>query len=219
MNPDETFWLTLGAFCARADRLNQPWRLMQGERCLECGVEGCATVGWVTLRRLGSFAVAMPAFEEVLDDSFLPPQAFYTEGTPFVAVKDWVERMPNPETEGYLLSFVDGVERLSGEELLRILQWEAPLGVLGHGGDPVEVHDDRVLAASHGSRKDAVLEVTALIDRMERLHEPNIEPSLPGDEPVVLYLEDEAGFTHDWPVAVLRDGRWLLSPSPGFVVA
>jgi hypothetical protein len=62
--------------------------------CKECGIEGCATGGWVAVRRAGDRILLIPAFEEMEYDverrsHYGPPPYQKKKGVPYFDMADY----------------------------------------------------------------------------------------------------------------------------------
>jgi hypothetical protein len=212
-------WARLGSRCASLDagRIGSRERidLICAEPCAECGVYGCSPVGWVSVARAGELVIAMPVFGEERSE-MLPPTEIERGGAALIAARSWVDAMTSALEQGHLLSYLDHLPELTGPDLVRIVQWEAPHHVCGVHPAAVRVDRDRVVAASHLERAEALQKVDALLRAVGGADRAKLEPADPADEDVVLYVEGDRG-TVDWRIACARGDRWLLSPAPGYV--
>ena len=144
--------------------------------CAECGITGCASGGWVALRRLDDNVLWLPDFDGMThgqaDLLELRPPAFVINRGALA-----IRGAALSSLRAAVISFPDiqALPRLSGAEVSRILQWDAPGRVLGafpaapkldlasliasEGGDLATLAADlqRLLALAAGSQRAVAL--------------------------------------------------------------
>lgn len=160
----------------------------QVEVCSECGVERCASGGWVAPRRSGEHLVWLPAFDELAEDDaeFGPPRYFAERGLPVF----------EPPAAGRVAATVgvafQELRALSYREVALLLQWTAPGRLLGLPPAPPRVRREDVLAISSGDREE-------ILGRLDEL----LAVALRSDAEVVLQSLSDAtepvGFFLDLP--------------------
>jgi hypothetical protein len=168
---------------------------VQVHLCEECGIEGCATGGWLVPRHVGVGVAFVPAFGEMLD-----------------ADEEGVECAPTDFDQGMPVFLPDDYDRLrrwcaglppsaavpvlTGDELLPSLQWEAPSNVLGKFPDEVQLDQDLLLAASDGEISDVADMLERAIRRIDGAGRAWLAPVPAGARAVTLYLD--APGTPEW---------------------
>lgn len=187
--------------------------------CEECGTIHCAPGGWVSILQGGDFVVLGPDSrlfdaEEFDRAEYRPPGYVKELGWPYMSLTNYVA-LRESITE---LRAVDRLRPLGQREVAAIVQWEAPVRILGRPFEPIAMRKDMILACSIG-------DVTVEVERLKCLTEiwisrdraVRLEPCRPDDVPVEFYI-DVAGTT-TWRPVVLRNGIPMLCLEPGLVAA
>jgi hypothetical protein len=138
---------------------------IQVEVCEDCGFTQCAPGGWVSLRRLGSNVLWIPAFEAISSDhrpdEFQPPVYVRDLGVPsfdetaYAQVRQHISALPASEN----------IRVLSSREAALILQWEAPGRVLGKFPEPLSLRRDRFVAVDYGDLEENIAALSALLGK------------------------------------------------------
>lgn len=183
--------------------------------CEHCGVEHCTSGGWLVVRNVGVGIAFVPAFDAMLAGDwerveYSPPH--FGQGVPifthtdYAKLRQWCVGLPP----------VDAVLGLTGDELLRCLQWEAPAQVLGMFPADIQLDQDLLLAVSDGETADAVTLLESAIWDVRGASRVSLEPSPPSVRPITLYLD--ASGTPEWtPVYVVDDQARLAAPLPHYL--
>jgi hypothetical protein len=196
--PDLTSW--------EADRF-------QALLCESCGVEGCKPGGWLVARRAGAYAVFLPAFEamEQRAAEYGPPAYVLERGCPVLG-EDLYGDLADPVPA---LPALDLLPPLTGGELARILQLEAPSDVLGVFPDPLAVRRDVIDAVSDGLLEERLDLVDACLSRYAQSSEP-IDIVGEGESPsLVFYLATSPIL--EWSPLVGRGDQAHPRLEPGLV--
>ena len=115
------------------------------------------------------------------------------------------------------LPAIEAVPVLTGGELLRCLQWEAPARVLGKF--PAEIHVDQslLLAGSDGEVSDTAAMLESAIRRIDHASGVSLIPSPSTARALTLYLD--APGTPEWtPLYTIDDQVRLAAPLPSYLV-
>jgi len=207
-----------GVCLANAINLVQPSaHELQLKICEDCGVEHCNPNDRALLRRAGERLVLTPDFsamEELFpDEGALPPDYFRERGVPVISDQIYAElRRAAPE-----LADASALEPLSSRELARIVQWEAPAGLLGLFPEVPRIERAAVVAVSTG---DVGERIERLNTRLEQLFTApsaiRFEPN--SDAAQVDYFILDNSTLEEWRVplcgdALLADARHLAVPA------
>ena len=190
-------------------------RTVQARVCDFCGIEGCSSHGWVAPRWAGSHLLFLPAYERMLEGDFeqaefRPPDYLSTRGIPVIH-RSAAQKIPT-------FAELRACPLMTGDELVRTLQWGAPLQILGEFPNPVRVRRDLVLASYVG-------EASPVLDALEQALRPlatstepiAIQPPPEDHEPASLFLDD-LGAT-EWTPLVRVGPEYKLALTPDLVVA
>ena len=130
--------------------------------CESCGTIHCEPGGWVQPRRLGNSILWLPCFERIADDptEFSPPAILASRGVPVFDCSCAVEL-----ADLLPLFRAEGLQQVTGRDIAKLLQWDAPLGVLGQKSDEPAVQRDRVIASSGGELSTQLDALQRLLDR------------------------------------------------------
>jgi hypothetical protein len=185
--------------------------------CESCGIEGCEPGGWLAARTMGTCAVFVPAFDRMLEDEqgrseYAPPKYVSTDGVPAF--------MPNVFAKLSALCWglpaLEQLRPLTGRDLVRALQWDAPLRCLGRFPEAPQLVRDAMLAASDGDPKDVSGELASLLASLMKVDAVELRPCEPDERVVSLFLDGPG--CPEWPVlARSLGGQVLLMPMPGYV--
>jgi hypothetical protein len=120
----------------------------QVEVCSSCGIEQCELGNWLCARRAGHLSMWLPVFAELGRDRrespFWPPTLVNQHGA-IAFERDTYDRL-RAACRG--LPEADALPVLRGEELVRIVQWSAPVGFLGKFPEPPRVSRTVFLTSS-----------------------------------------------------------------------
>ncbi len=159
--------------------------------CTSCGYPGCAPGGWVSVRRLGEFALIIPAFSRMAGSEdelreYAPPPYLVERGVLLLGQDNYrvlggmVERAPS----------LSAVAPLNGRDAARVVQWEAPGGVLGRMPDPVQPRAEEFLAFEGDLGKEGGLQLLdEAIRQLEGTTAVRLRSLQPQDAPVMAYLD------------------------------
>jgi hypothetical protein len=206
-----------GAMFANAAELSS-WddTRVQVHICEHCGVEHCASGGWLVVRNVGVGAAFIPAFDEMLAGDweraeYAPP--YFAQGMPLFAPTDyaklrhWCVGLPP----------LEALPELTGDELLRCLQWEVPARVLGMFPADVQLDWDLLLAVSEGEVSVAATLLDSAIRHAHDASRASLIPSPSTSRAITLYLN--ACGTPEWTALyVNNDQTRLAAPIPHYFV-
>jgi hypothetical protein len=163
---------------------------VQTELCThpECGYAGCAPGNLLAIRRLPDGFVFIPEFESMdgsfeLQKLFGPPRELVRSDCPAGPKAHYLERCHDWNLPSY-----EDLPPLSGDELIRTLQFEAPGGVLGKFPRRVQLNRDDLLGFERGDIDEAHCALSNLIARCQG----NSEPVQALEEPIevpTIYLD------------------------------
>jgi len=123
--------------------------------CEACGFIRCQPGGWIHIRRIGNSIAFIPAFAEMLAgdfelSQFSPPQFTDIRGTPIFAPNVYEHlriRVPAFPT-------IDKLQSITAADAVRLIQWHAPLNILGRFPAKPQLMRDAILAVSDGQLND-----------------------------------------------------------------
>jgi hypothetical protein len=185
--------------------------------CESCGIQQCAPGGWLCPRSAGEYVVFVPAFGAMLEGEregkdYAPPPYVATKGIPMCSAAAYGSL--RDACVGLLGQ--EQLPRLNGRDLLRALQWEAPMRMLGRFPDVPQVRRDLVLASSDGDAADLVARLVRLLHEVGEMRSATLRPALGNERAVTLYIDGPG--TPEWaPIVADSNGRYLLSPVRGLV--
>lgn len=205
-----------GAMFANAAELSS-WDhpRVQVHICEDCGFEGCASGGWLVVRNVGVGVAFIPAFDEMLSGDwervgYAPPHfgqdmPVFTP-TDYAKLRDWCVGLPP----------IDAVPDLTGDELLRCLQWGAPAHVLGMFPADIQLNEDLLLAVSDGEISGAAALLESAIRHTHGTSRVSLKPSPSTARAITLYLD--ARGTPEWtPLYAINDETRLAAPIPHYL--
>lgn len=184
---------------------------VQFEVCDHCGFPGCASGGWLSIRKLGELTLMIPAFSAMEEGAweaseYCPPYFTRTKGSMLLAkdnYRDLVALLPK-------LPRAESIRPISPYELARLLQWEAPFRVFGEYPQPVDFRRELLCTTSAADDADAV---RRLLELMRCLESGDIRPELTpineADEKVSFFL-DASDFIEWQPLVRKSGGRYGL---------
>jgi hypothetical protein len=185
---------------------------MQFILCTQCLAEGCESGGWLQPRLAGDYVVLTPAYERMAESGTAdggPPRYVERLGIPLLAV-------PLYQELGRLLPGLLApaqLEWLNGAELLRCMQWEAPLRVMGRPPQAPELVPKRILAVSEGNAEEGIASLSTAMQELAKAPEVVLEELAAPSTPLTFYL-DGPHFPEWAPLAALpgQAMRLLLTP-------
>lgn len=186
---------------------------LQFQICERCGIVGCASQGWVELKRSHNLALITPAFTRLEDapanlrDEYLPPSYLYSGAIVLEDYAQLPDRFPKFETLPLLQSW----------EAVKLFQLEAPHQILGDFRDQPKFDRDLILVSSEGSFIEQTDELLTLLDRLQNNTQPvQLRKVAEGDHIISFYL-DVAGIPQ-WKALSYDNLRYSLYLEPGYVV-
>lgn len=202
------------------DRVNWPdaEANFQFELCETCGLVGCQSEGWVSVRQLGSKVVVLPAFQRIdqanesLKQEYLPP----------VCLQDgaiWVEKSDYQALKS-LAPFPDfkQLPGLTAWEAAKLIQWEAPQKILGDIYSSPQLPNDLVIASSEGSFLEQVPIFSELLAQLLASDTSVIIQTIQPQEQVISFYLDLAGIPQ-WNALVYNGECYQLYLEPGFPIS
>lgn len=183
----------------------------QVEVCDHCLIVGCASCGWVVLRRLGEKVLWIPAWDEMEkgeweSSMYGPPSITRARGLPLFSPRAWGQvRALRPD-----LPVVDALPPLDSREAARVCQRIAPAHALGDFPDAPRLRRGLLLAVMDGELDAEADAVDRCLDehfgRRSRMESIRVDPSAR----VMEFVLDVRG-TEDFRVAVrVRDRLCLM---------
>jgi hypothetical protein len=120
--------------------------------CQSCGMVGCASGGWVSLRVAGDLLLILPAFSSWFEDDerdreYRPPLYVSEHGIPYLTLADYQAlRSLHPDFPA-----VEKFRRLNLKEAIYAFQLDAPKRVFGNPPERVAARKDAIVGASAGN--------------------------------------------------------------------
>jgi hypothetical protein len=186
----------------------EPTQLMV---CEACGIIHCSSGGWASFRRLGDGLVFVPAFAEMAEEDSAegehgPPHFMKRNGIPLLRGAALAHLRALPYFER-----VADLPPLSGTEAARIVQWEAPLALLGRFPGEPRLRREGIAAVNPGDDETTLAEFSRLLAAALA----SGAPVVPTDcEPVTFYLEEQRGLP-EWTPLGLAGGELVLAWGDG----
>lgn len=186
--------------------------------CGQCGIVHCQPGGWVVPRKAGELVAFVPLFEAMLEDEegrseYAPPPFVVDRGV--VTFPPGLYQSLQRVCEG--LPDADDLEALSGEELIRSVQLNAPWRVLGRFPEPVQLRRDAIVAASDGDPQKLTDMLRKTVQDLMEAPAVRIVEADASLEPIVFYLEGPAA--PEWSGWMRgHEDELVLSPVTGWVV-
>ena len=161
------------AFCKESDRI-------QLFLCKECGIEGCETGNWCTIRKVNSNILFIPAFKDIgsIDfqfDEYSPPEYFFEKGIPVINNEIYetifLKNRDFPK--------IDDIQNISRKEIALTIQFLAKNRSLGKNGDTPKFCPESFVACS----QDDIYQLIAVMNRellslfQNENRDPNIQLS------------------------------------------
>ncbi len=185
--------------------------------CQSCGIERCEPGGWLAPHSAGDDILFVPVFSEMLEHhpaEYAPPGYVNERGIPlfsrtfYSALRNHCASLPEAEA----------LPPLRGADLLRCLQWEAPLQALGTFPAKVELRKDLLLAVSDGDVSDVTASLRAIIERVDVTDVISLRPAPANWMYPTLYLDGPG--TREWRVLARdEEGDLHVCPAEGRIAA
>lgn len=193
-----------------ASRVEEPDRAgerIQVQTCEECGFAGCATGGWLVLRRIASYVVWLPAFSDLAENpkssEYLPPHFMAHKGIPVMSAQHYAEvKISAPALPKYA-----DLPLLNSQELGLALQWEAPGRLLGKFPQKISLRQNAIRAVDHGYLDEQL----ALLDNLLQQAIAQARPLklVKGGKQIKFFLNFQ-GY-NDWSPLAYIDNSYYLS--------
>ncbi len=162
----------------------------QVEVCSSCGIEMCEVGNWLCARRAGHLSMWLPVFSELGSDRrespYWPPRLVNQHGAiafergPYDRLREVCPGLPD----------ADALPVLSGEELVRVVQWGAPFGFLGKFAEPPRVSRNVILTSSDDGVDGAVERLEAALAEAARWPRVGLRARSGDERQVSYYLDD-----------------------------
>lgn len=185
--------------------------------CEGCGMPGCKSGDWVSVRRSDSLVLFLPSSEHVwreLKDymEHCPPTYLKRRGIPYLN-SDAYESLRSKHSS---FPVIDQLQPLTLKEAAVLFHWTVPDRILG---DPPEVgvRHELFVGSSEG---DYVENVKILEDLIKRQYESDaaaVLRSKSGCERVISFYLDAAAFT-EWDAMVLDGSEYRLLVESKYVI-
>lgn len=183
-----------------------------------CGIMGCRDQNWVSIRQAGQIAVIMPAFEKIHDvpdymqNDYRAPAYLNDRGILYLEPEDYQKLH---ELAGFP-SF-DSLKPLSGWEITKILQFEAPYQVLGDYLKVPQLLPEIIMASSEGSFIEQTPKLMQLIRDLEQSRQPIRLHKVDTQTRVIAFYLDISGLP-EWEILSFEDSTYSLYLQPGYIV-
>lgn len=183
--------------------------------CEECGTEHCEPGGWVAPRWTGSHVILLPDFARMADDDwalreYRPPDYVSSRGIPILE-ESLATAIP-------AFRWSHELALLTGQELVRAMQWAAPMNILGRFPEPPRVRRGDVIATSESDLGSAIDALEADIERLVQDDAPLVlGVCSPEARPITFYVDALGG--REWTPSFRLGAERLLALSEDLVVA
>lgn len=192
---------------------------IQFQVCDHCGYPGCASGGWLSIRKLSKLIFMLPAFGKMDQGSweaseYDPPYFTRVKGSILLDEEKYRElkaispKLPN----------IEQIAHVSSYELARLLQWEAPFRVLGDYPNPISFRRELLSTTSLSDDDEAVW---ILLDIFRLFETGGITTDLSsveeGDERASFFL-DVSDFIEWNPLVKKPGGQYGLVLKNGYCV-
>jgi hypothetical protein len=186
--------------------------------CEACGMVGCQSGGWVSLRSAGALIIVLPAFDLFMDDhkkygEYAPPYYIKQKGVPYIDVAKYESL--RAKHSGF--PPVSRLRALSMREAVLALQLDVPAHAFGTPPEAFGYRGEWVIGTAEGAIDEQVERLSALA----RAHFDDktavcVRPVSENENPISFFF-DFAEFTEWKPLA--RSGQeYHLMLNSKFVV-
>lgn len=192
---------------------------IQFQVCDHCGCLGCASGGWLSIRKLGKLIFMIPAFVKMDQGSW---EASEYDPPYFTRVKGSIlleeEQYRIFKAFSFKLPNIEQIAPVSSYELTRLLQWEAPFRVLGDYPNPISFRRELLSTTSFPDDDEAVkilldafrlFENDGITTDLSTIEEKNEKPS---------FFLDASDFIEWKPIVRKSDGKYGLVLTNGYCV-
>jgi hypothetical protein len=187
--------------------------------CEKCGITHCEPGGWISLRRMGSYLLMIPAFANLTDDAteYQPPHFPGNRGIVQLDLQNLVQLQSFvPE-----LPAIESMKALSNREAALIFQWEAPGRVLGARSSFPVLKESKVVASDPGDTAERIETLNKLLEAMHCSEAVAVLQTVADGTPAVTFFLDlpetpawEAYVEGEIPALILCPGLSVRIPTP-----
>ena len=185
--------------------------------CEACGIPGCKSRDWVSVRRSDSLVLFLPSSEHVWREDknymeYCPPAYLTQQGIPCL----------DAATYEYLRSrhssfpAIDQIQPLKLKEATVLFQWTAPDRILGEPPE-VSVQSELFVGSSEGDHTAHVKTLEDLVNKQYESEDSAVLRSISDSERVISFYLDAAAFT-EWPAMVFDGSEYRLLVKSKYVV-
>lgn len=187
--------------------------------CGACGIPGCQSGGWVSLRVAGDLILILPAFDAWLDNDkieaeYEPPYYMLEQGIPYFTLADYKSLRSRHSS----FPLIDKIRQLTLKEAISAFQMETPSRIFGNPPEKIVTRKEAVIGASEGDENEHL----KFIEEFTQRHKDNESPvklRLPKATETVISLYFDTHEFIEWKVLAGSDSEFLLMLNSEFVIS
>jgi hypothetical protein len=177
--------------------------------CEACGMPGCKSRDWVSVRRSDSLVLFLPSSEYVWRGKndyteHCPPAYFKQRGVPYLDSATY-ESLRSKHSS---FPTIDQLQPLKLKEATALFQWTAPDQILGEPPE-VNVRPGLFVGASEGDPGEQLNRLEALVKKQYASDDAAILRSVSANEGVISFYLDAAAFT-EWQAMAFDGSEYRL---------
>jgi hypothetical protein len=187
--------------------------------CRACGIPGCKSGDWVSLRLAGDMILLMPAFaawfeDGKTDDEYHPPYYLIERGIAYFTLADY-QALSSLNTS---FPAVEKLRRMNMQEAILAFQLDAPSQVFGNPPEKPVARRDVVVGASEGNEDEHLKFIEAFAQRQKDNQSP-VKLRLPKAEETVISLFLDTHEFLEWKVLAGVGSETSLMLNSEFVIS
>ena len=185
--------------------------------CEACGIPGCKSRDWVSVRRSDSLVLFLPSSEHVWREEkdymeYCPPSYFKERGIPYLDSASY-ESLRSRHSS---FPAIDRLQPLTLKGATVLFQWTAPDQILGEPPE-VNVRSELFVGSSEGDHAEHIKILEALVKKQYESEQPAVLRSKSANERVISFYLDAAAFT-EWQAMVFDGSEYRLLVESKYVV-
>lgn len=186
--------------------------------CEGCGMPGCKSGDWVSVRRSDSLVLFLPASEHVWREKkdyleYGPPAYLKQRGIPYLDAATY-ESLRSQHSSFPALG---KLQPLKAKEAAVLFQLTAPDGILGEPPE-VNIQADLIVGSSEGDQTEPLKILEDLLKKHYENESSVVLRSRSDNEQVISFYLDATGFT-EWRAMVFDGSEYRLLVESRYVVA
>jgi hypothetical protein len=185
--------------------------------CEGCGITGCKSQDWVSVRRSDSLVLLLPSSEHVWREKkdymeYCPPAYLKERGVPYLDSATY-ETLRSRHSS---FPALDKLQPLKLKEATALFQWTAPDLILGEPPE-VNIRPDVFVGSSEGDHSEHIKTLEDLIKKQYESESSALLRSRSDNERVISFYLDAAAFT-EWQAMVFDGSEYRLLVESKYVV-